>query len=508
MPQRMDLRSVESNVYSQNGEDGILRHLFELLNIRDGWMCEFGASDGIQFSNTFQFVNAKDSAFRCLMIEADAAKYANLQKTARKCPNIVPLLARVDHASDHPQRLDALLAQFPDIPPDFELLSVDIASYDYQVWMSLECYAPKIVVIEVNGCALPHDSKWIHDNKMYEGTGFLPMLQLGLKKGYVLVSQPGNMIFVRCDIAVRLPLIPARVANPMLLFNSNWLPKEAFAPPRRSFPVPLSPPLSSTTSSSTFVSSTIVVRTNRVTRGVETLVKDIGTGWLLIDEDDHSVNGSPTNSTKSEDKHLMRSSSAKASNPLHRHNPRSSETGLLALHRALPESIEFVWIVSPRVRCTGSWEKVLSRALSDASIINPLIQRDATKEQGFPDFVATSVEPWIERRDDGWYWWCNNEVGATPPMALRWKAYMPLYGISRRLLRVLASEIGRWTAFEELFLPTFAGSHESGNFKLANLPPHVLGVMYRWNDGIHLTDWETTASGRYERNRLYCPVEE
>lgn len=35
-----------------------------------------------------------------------------------------------------------------DIPNDFELLSIDIDSYDYQVWKSLKVYKPKIVIIE------------------------------------------------------------------------------------------------------------------------------------------------------------------------------------------------------------------------------------------------------------------------------------------------------------------------------------------------------------------------
>jgi hypothetical protein len=37
------------NVYSQNGEDGIIEQLFKELKINNPICCEFGASDGIFF---------------------------------------------------------------------------------------------------------------------------------------------------------------------------------------------------------------------------------------------------------------------------------------------------------------------------------------------------------------------------------------------------------------------------------------------------------------------------
>ena len=49
-----------SNVFSQNGEDGIIEEILNRLEIQTGWVCEFGAWDGIYLSNTFNLIKIKD----------------------------------------------------------------------------------------------------------------------------------------------------------------------------------------------------------------------------------------------------------------------------------------------------------------------------------------------------------------------------------------------------------------------------------------------------------------
>ena len=54
------LNSYRKNVFSQNGEDGVILFLLKklkLLNKNNGlWCCEFGAWDGVNGSNTFNLV--------------------------------------------------------------------------------------------------------------------------------------------------------------------------------------------------------------------------------------------------------------------------------------------------------------------------------------------------------------------------------------------------------------------------------------------------------------------
>jgi hypothetical protein len=183
------------NVYSQNGEDGVIEELLKRLNITEGWVCEFGAWDGIYLSNTFNLVQ---KGFNAVFIEGDKIKFLDLLKTVEKHPNIIPLCAYVDH-EDTEKSLDNLLKQTP-IPINFDVLSIDIDSFDYQVWKNLKVYKPKIVIIEINSGINPKNDQHIHTPGKYQGTAFKPTYDLGIEKGYKFALHTGNMIFVREDL--------------------------------------------------------------------------------------------------------------------------------------------------------------------------------------------------------------------------------------------------------------------------------------------------------------------
>jgi hypothetical protein len=202
------------NVYSQNGEDGILEEILRRLNITNGYVCEFGAWDGKHFSNTFNLIQ---KGFRGVFIEGDRDKYKDLLLTCNEYPNIIPINAYVDH-NDTENSLDNLLKS-TDIPYDFDVLSIDIDSFDYQVWKSLKLYKPKIVIIEINSGVMTHEENHIHTPNIYEGTGFRPMFRLGIEKGYKFVLHTGNMIFVRNDLFEKLNI---NYQNELENFITMW----------------------------------------------------------------------------------------------------------------------------------------------------------------------------------------------------------------------------------------------------------------------------------------------
>lgn len=204
----------KKDVYSQNGEDGIIEELLKRLNINSGWVCEFGAWDGYHLSNTFNLV--KNKQFNAVYIEGDNNKYNNLLNTVKKFPNIIPIEAYVDHNNTN-NSLDNLLKR-TDIPKDFDILSIDIDSYDYQVWKSLKNYKPKIVIIEINSSVKVDNSEWIHTPGKYQGTGFKPTYDLGLQKGYKFVLHTGNLIFIRLDLYDKLNIT---YDNPLENFRPN-----------------------------------------------------------------------------------------------------------------------------------------------------------------------------------------------------------------------------------------------------------------------------------------------
>ncbi len=207
--------SFKKNIRSQNGEDGIIEELLKRLNIDNGWVCEFGAWNGKHLSNTFNLVENKD--FNAVFIEGDKNKYKDLLKTVKEFPKIVPIEAMVDH-NDSSNSLDNLLKQ-TEIPNDFDILSIDIDSYDYQVWKSLKVYKPKLVIIEINSSVKVNNDIHIHSPGKYQGTGFKPTYDLGLEKGYKFILHTGNMFFIRDDLFDKLNI---SYNNPLENFVTKW----------------------------------------------------------------------------------------------------------------------------------------------------------------------------------------------------------------------------------------------------------------------------------------------
>ena len=132
--------------------------------------------------------------------------------------------------------LDNILAG-TDIEKSFDLLSIDIDSYDWHVWKSLKNYLPKIVIIEINSC-VPVGVYQTHRNHNIQGSSFTSTLELGRDMGYTLVCHIGNMIFVKKDLVEKLALPYEELKYPELLFDYLWI-GEQFVPPA---PPTLSPP--------------------------------------------------------------------------------------------------------------------------------------------------------------------------------------------------------------------------------------------------------------------------
>lgn len=177
------------NIYSDNGEDGVLKCIMEKLGIECGTCCEFGAWDGKYCSNTFNLVKEKN--WKALYIEGDEEKYKDLLVTQKEYPTITPVCAFVSGTN-----LDSLILD-NGFPEDLDLLSIDVDSIDYEIWKGLEKVRPKIVIIEPSN-STPLWEKSTH----YEGRGASPFLikQLAKEKGYRFVCTTGNLFFVRSDI--------------------------------------------------------------------------------------------------------------------------------------------------------------------------------------------------------------------------------------------------------------------------------------------------------------------
>jgi hypothetical protein len=211
-------KKYNKNFYSQNGEDGIVEELLKRLQISSGWVCEFGAWDGIHLSNTYNLV--KNNDFSAVYIEGDKNRFNDLLNTQKLHEKIIPINKFVHHDNENENSLDNILKE-TNIPADFDVLSIDIDGFDYHVWDSLETYKPKIVIIEIHTGIYPDVEDYIHGSKSFNGTSFLPTFKLGIKKGYKFVIHTGNMFFIRNDLYNKLGL---SYSHPFDNFIADWLP--------------------------------------------------------------------------------------------------------------------------------------------------------------------------------------------------------------------------------------------------------------------------------------------
>lgn len=181
---KYELNKYKKNIHSQNGEDGILLVLFKRLKIRKGWFVDVGAWDGRHLSNTCVFA---ERGWKGIEIESDKRKFRSLISNFMKNPRLYLVLYKLKM-----NNLDKVLSLY-DIPKDFDLLNIDIDSYDYFVWKNLKNYKPKVVVIETNG----RKGRVITTTR---GASEEAMIELGKEKGYRPVAHVGNLVFLRLDI--------------------------------------------------------------------------------------------------------------------------------------------------------------------------------------------------------------------------------------------------------------------------------------------------------------------
>lgn len=153
--------------YSQAGEDKFLEKLLP----DKGFFVDIGAYDGLKFSNTKRFY---DKGWSGLAVEG-TLKYFRALMVNMPSPNVVKIPRMIQ-----PQELDLLLKIY-NVNTDYDLLSIDIDSFDYELWENSNIYFPKYVIIEVKSPLVAKNTK-----------------ELGKRRGYELIWDKANYIFEKC----------------------------------------------------------------------------------------------------------------------------------------------------------------------------------------------------------------------------------------------------------------------------------------------------------------------
>ena len=182
------------DVFSQDGEDGIIETILDVLPGLNHWCVEIGAWDGLSGSNTRNLIVSRN--YSAVLVEANNKRAEALCSNYADNPRVIPLQAMVGFSEK--DGLDTLLGATP-IPRDFDFLSIDIDGNDYHVWKAMQRYEPKALVIEFNP-TVPSAVSFIQsaDPAVSQGSSLRALVELGLEKGYELVSVTGvNAFFVR-----------------------------------------------------------------------------------------------------------------------------------------------------------------------------------------------------------------------------------------------------------------------------------------------------------------------
>jgi len=188
------------NVTSQDGEDGIIGRIFEIIKPESHYCVEFGAWDGQYLSNTWDLLINSD--WTGCLIESNQEKFQQLLTTYAKHSNVSCINAYVK--AEGGGSLDSILLT-AGAPANLDLLSIDIDGMDYFIWESLTQFQPRVVVIEFNP-TVPNDIIFIQEKSdlVNHGCSLLALILLAAEKGYQLVcTTKCNAFFVKQEYFIQ-----------------------------------------------------------------------------------------------------------------------------------------------------------------------------------------------------------------------------------------------------------------------------------------------------------------
>ena len=220
----VDIRDFEFSAYSQNGEDGILDLLIEILDLDSSHspypraFVEFGVQDYTE-SNTRYLLKKRN--FMGLIMDGNAKHIESIKQDELYWKHDI----EAQCAFITRENINALIKQWLDSRKldNVALLSIDIDGVDYFVWEAIECVKPAIVVVEYNAIfgenlsvSVPYRADFerfsVHHSGLYFGASIKALIALGKKKGYVFVgadSSGTNVFFIYVSLEYKLAFTTA-----------------------------------------------------------------------------------------------------------------------------------------------------------------------------------------------------------------------------------------------------------------------------------------------------------
>ena len=208
--EKNSLITYQKNIFSENGEDGIIEKIFSEIKPKSNLCCEFGAWDGIWASNCRNLIVKHN--WNAIMIEGDPVKFQDLLKTYENNKDVRCVNNYVDNKEFS---LSNILTEYE--KNNMAFLSIDIDGFDYEIFESLDFY-PQVICIEVNTGHSPDSTKKIPRKIAKENIGQpLPyFVNIAQSKGYELICLTGNAFFIKKNLLSTTNIKPISARNAYL----------------------------------------------------------------------------------------------------------------------------------------------------------------------------------------------------------------------------------------------------------------------------------------------------
>jgi hypothetical protein len=210
LPPGSPFASVEFQVFSQWGEDGIIQHLIRHLAVEKSFI-EFGVENYTEASTRFLLLNDN---WRGLIMDGSEENMASVRQQDLYWRHDLTAVA----SFITPENINEVIRGHG-FAGKVGLLSVDIDGMDYWVLKAIDAVEPAILICEYNSVfgpkarvTIPPDNSFTrskaHHSNLFYGASLAALDDLASQKGYDLVgvnSAGNNAFFVRRGIGSPFP---------------------------------------------------------------------------------------------------------------------------------------------------------------------------------------------------------------------------------------------------------------------------------------------------------------
>ena len=196
------IKKAKKKENSYAGEFEYLDKIMNKLKIDKGYIVDIAAGDGYRQSCTLDFFKKN---WQGLCVEMDPIRFSLLSFLYHQFPKVNLSKNIVTPLNVH------LILKANDVPKNFDLLNLDIDSYDLEVMGKIleENYMPKVISMEINEKIPPpiyfstkfnKDDNWEKQDHFF-GCSITAAADLLTKNGYIVESlQYNNLVCLKRDL--------------------------------------------------------------------------------------------------------------------------------------------------------------------------------------------------------------------------------------------------------------------------------------------------------------------